>query len=957
MLKFYEDLKKISENRLPPRAYYIPEGAMHELSGSWDFKYFERDVDECLDGAWDTIPVPSCWQNYGYDDPNYTNVRYPFPVNPPYVPDDNPMGVYRTGFKVEDMNRDTYLVFEGVSSNAEIYINGKRAGYTQGSHLQAEFLITPYVVKGDNTLVVKVRKWCSGSYLEDQDQFRHNGIFRPVYILTRPVNCLRDFEVVTDKNTMTVTTDKNAKISLLDKGEVIAVCDNTKKAVFEVKSPIYWNAEKPYLYELVIECEGEVIRKKRGFVDYTVNSESAFCVNGVPVKIKGVNHHDTHPTNGWCMTEEEIKRDLLLMKKLNINAIRTSHYPPSPVFLELCDELGFYVMLETDIETHGLVTRHTFPTGYDMLEREEEWFGNLPEWEESFVERMERTLERDKNATSIYSWSTGNESGFCKVHRKMLEYIKARDSKRLTHCEDLSRLSDRMEKENYLSDKYKWEDFQPLTDIHSRMYSSAKELQEYAGDDTKKTPFYLCEYAHAMGNGPGEIDEYWKVIYKYPKLMGGCIWEWADHTVVDENGVQCYGGDFGDSINDDNFCADGLVFSDRSFKAGSYNAKAVYQYIRAELENDTVTVTNLYDFTNLSEYTLSYECVLDGEVIEKNTLTLDVEPKKSASFKVKTASSCRLGAFVNITLFDKTGYDTANIQLDMNAEIIPEERCTAPAEIIETETEFIAATENTVYTVSKHYGKLVSIVKNGRELLEKPLDITVMRAPLDNERFIKAQWYDLSKNRSCAGFDTLQNKCISCTAKGNKVTVEGYLAGITKAPFFNYRLEMSFFVDGSVKFALCGDVSDTCVWLPRLGFEFKLPYDTDRFEYFGRGPLENFCDMHLHAPKGIYKSSADNEYVNYIYPQEHGNHTGIRYLDVEGALRFSSERDFEINVSHYDSRTLMAAMHTDEIYKSDYTTVRIDYKCSGTGSNSCGYELLEKNRLSDKHIEFTFFAK
>ncbi len=957
MLRFYEDLNNISENRLPQRSYYIPEGALRTLPDVWDFKYFERDVDECLDGAWDNIPVPSCWQNYGYDDPNYTNVRYPYPVTPPYLPDDNPMGVYRTSFAVSDMTKMYYLVFEGVSSNAEVFINDSRVGYTQGSHLQAEFFITPFIKEGNNTLVVKVRKWCSGSYLEDQDQFRHNGIFRPVYILARPEACLRDFEISTDKNVMTVTTDIPTKISLLDKGAVIASCDNTREAVFKVDSPVYWNAEKPYLYEVVIECRGEIIRKKRGFVDFTINSESAFCVNGVPVKIKGVNHHDTHPTNGWCMTEAELKRDLLLMKKLNINAIRTSHYPPSPVFLELCDELGFYVMLETDIETHGFVTRHTFATGYDMLEREDEWIGNLPEWRESFLERMERTLERDKNATCIYSWSTGNESGFCTAHREMIEYIRARDPKRFVHCEDVSRLSARIEQENYLSDKYNWEDFYKIPHIHSRMYSHPEELRKYAEDETKTLPFYLCEYAHAMGNGPGEIDDYWKYIYKYPKLMGGCIWEWADHTVIDEDGVQCYGGDFGDFINDDNFCADGLVFADRSFKAGSYNAKAVYQYIAAELDGDTVTVTNLYDFTNLSEYTLSYECIVDGEVIEKNTLTLDVEPKNSTSFKVDTVSSCRLGAFVNITLFDSTGYDVANIQLDMNAEIIPEDRCNTPADLTETETDFIAIAGGTVYTVSKHYGKLVSILKNGRELLEKPLDITVMRAPLDNERFIKSQWYNLSKNRSCAGFDTLLNKCLSCTAEANTVTVDGLLASVTKIPFFKYRLEMSFFADGSVKFSLTGDVSKTSVWLPRLGFEFKLPYDTDAFEYFGRGPLENFCDMKLHAPKGIYKSCADNEYVNYVYPQEHGNHTGIKYLDVENALRFSSDRDFEMNVSHYDSRTLMAADHTDEIEKSDYTTVRIDYKCSGTASNSCGHEISEKNRLCEKHIEFTFFAK
>ncbi len=957
MIRFYENLKNISENRLPQRAYYIPDNSMRDLCGEWDFKYFERDFEEDLSGEWDKIPVPSCWQNYGYDHPNYTNVRYPYPVDPPFVPDDNPMGVYRREFTVDNLTLLYFLVLEGVSSNAEIFINDERVGYTQGSHLQAEFYITPFIKAGVNTITVKVRKWCSGSYLEDQDQFRFNGIFRPVYILSRPVGYVRDFEITTEGNVITVTTDKNADISVLDQGKAIAIAKNRKKAVFEIEKPIFWNAEKPYLYEIVIESAGEVIRKKRGLVDYSINSESAFCVNGVPVKLKGVNHHDTHPTRGWCMTDGELMQDLRLMKKLNINAIRTSHYPPTPKFLEMCDEMGFYVMLETDIETHGMVTRYNGCGNYDMLERPDEWFGNSPEWYESFVERIERAVERDKNATCIYSWSTGNESGFCNAHREMVKYLRRRDKKRLIHCEDVSRLADRIE-EGYLEDSEISEDYYKIPDLHSRMYSAASELEKYAKNPEKTLPFYLCEYSHAMGNGPGEVEEYWDLIYKYPKLIGGCIWEWADHTVLDENGVARYGGDFGDTINDGNFCSDGLVFHDRSFKAGSYNVKAVYQNMKATLDGDTVIVTNLFDFTDFSEFTFVYECVVDGEVCERKTKKLSLAPKKSLKFKIKrTVDSCTYGAFVNCYLL-RDNEEIASVQLEMKSvEKLTEDRCTGGAEITETENEYKVSANGTEYTVSKRYGKLISILKNGRELLKAPVELTVMRADLDNECFEKPNWYDLSKYRTAEGFDSLLSKCYSCQKKDNSVIIRGSLASVTRAPFLHYTLTISFFEDGSSKFSLSADVRKVCHWLPRLGFEFRLPYEKDEFEYFGAGPLENFCDMKAHTKKSFYRSTADKEYVNYIYPQEHGNHTGVKCLEVFDALRFSSDGEFEMNVSHYDSLTLMRATHTDELKKCGDTVVRIDYKCSGTGSHSCGYELLEKNRLCEKHIDFEFYVK
>ncbi|MBQ7793165.1 MAG: glycoside hydrolase family 2, partial [Clostridia bacterium] len=517
-MRLYEDLTHIKENRLPQRAYYIPEneGAYQLLNGEWNFKYYDADFkEEKSIEKWDKIPVPSCWQLFGYEDPNYSNVSYPYPVDPPYVPDENPMGIYMREFEITNADNRHYIVFEGASSNVELYINEKYVGYSQGSHLQAEFDITDFVEKGTNKVLVKVRKWCSGSYLEDQDFFRFNGIFRDVYLLSRPNGHIEDIRLETDGNKILVDFDGSAKVSLYDGETLISSCETSGKAEFEVENPTEWNAEKPYLYEIVFEYKAEVIRRKIGFVRYSVSDESAFCVNGVPVKLKGVNHHDTHPTKGWYMSDDDLLYDLRQMKKLNINTIRTSHYPPTPKFLDMCDELGFYVMLETDLETHGFVKRTPFTLGYDMVENAEDWIGNRSEWLESYIERMERAYHRDKNHTCIFSWSTGNESGHCENHYELIKYLKSVDKKRLVHCEDASRESER------------YPEFYDRPDIFSVMYTETDFVRDYAENKGKTLPFFLCEYAHAMGNGPGDVTDYWEIIYKYPKLIGGCIWEWA----------------------------------------------------------------------------------------------------------------------------------------------------------------------------------------------------------------------------------------------------------------------------------------------------------------------------------------------------------------------------------------------------------------------------------------------
>ncbi len=951
-MKKYENLNCISENREPQRAYYIPKNECTMLNGIWDFKFYDCDFEEAyLQKEWNKINVPSCWQLRGYENPNYTNVAYPYSYDPPYIPDNNPLGIYRREFEIQNTGRETYIVFEGVSSCLELFINGQYVGYSQGSHLQAEFNISRYVKKGANTVTVKVRKWCSGSYLEDQDMFRYNGIFRDVYLLSRPKGHIKDIKITTDGNFINILFDGAAEISLLDGDKnIIDKLRAEKSAQFTVKEPERWNAEKPYLYELLFEYEGEVISQKVGFVSYEIGENYEFLVNGTEVKLKGVNHHDTHPSNGWCMTNEELEEDLLLMKKLNINTVRTSHYPPTPKFLELCDELGFYVMLETDLETHGGGYREAGGTGYDCLNNPE-WPCANPEWQSSFLDRMERAYHRDKNHCSIFSWSTGNESGHGDNHVAMIDYIRSNDKKRLVHCEDACREA---EMQDFYGTNLSLYGDRP--DVYSKMYESIDGIKKKAENPDFKHPYFLCEYSHAMGNGPGDVCDYWELIYKHKKLIGGCIWEWADHTVV-ENGVPKYGGDFeGELTHDGNFCVDGMVFCDRSLKAGSLEVKAAYQYMDCELSGDKITVLNRYDFTNLSEYEFKYQIKVDGAVTEEKALVLDIEPKKTAEIKITLPQECRLGAFAHCYLYDKTGYCVAQKQLEIPAAVCSEKAIDKFAEASEDDNFIVFTGEGFRYTFSKQAGSFVSLVKNGEEQLKAPIRITSVRAPIDNERKIRQKWYWYNAKEG-ENLDRQFDKVYECAFDGAEVLVKGSLSGVSRTPYFRYTAKYAVTSDGVIKIMLDGKVKDKCIWLPRLGFEIKTAYEKSEFSYYGMGPHENYCDMHRASMVDLYESDADSEYVKYVMPQEHGNHIKTKVLAIKKGLSFEATKTMEFNVSHYTAEMLMKADHWDELKKSDCTNIRIDYKNSGIGSNSCGPELLEKYRLSEKDIHFEFYIK
>lgn len=941
MIRRYENPEMTSENRIAAHSAYIPQGISERklLNGTWKFSYYPREIDVLEEiTAWDTISVPSCWQLQGYDSPNYTNVSYPFPCDPPYVPDDNPCGVYEREFTMERLWGVSYFVFEGVSSCAYLYINDAYVGFTQGSRLRAEFCITPYLREGTNTVRVKVLKWCCGSYLEDQDCFRFNGIFRDCYILQRPEGHIADVTMIPRGDAIEIHLEGSAAVRIWDTKGIAAV-DTTvfdECFVWKPEHPVRWNAEQPALYTVELERHGEIIRLRTGLREIAVSPKGALLINGCPVKLHGVNHHDTSREHGWCQTEEDMRRDLQLMKSLHINCVRTSHYPPHWRFAEMCDEMGFYVILETDLESHGFSNRiANVDSGYDL--ESGEWPATLPAWRHEHVERMERAVETFKNHPCVIMWSTGNESGHGENHVAMIAWTRRRDPSRLIHCEGASHKGDNSD-----------------VDVISHMYLPLEQVEEY-GRGGQPKPFFLCEYAHAMGNGPGDVWDYNELFDRYDNLIGGCIWEWADHVVM-RDGVQCYGGDFtGELTHDGNFCCDGLTFADRSFKAGTLEAKAAYQPLRTQYADGILRVYNRLDFTDLREYTLCYTVECDGVKKTEQRMTLSVPPHTWREIPVDYERvDCALGCYLCCRL-EKDGEVLAHTQHALPATIQKSAVEEQSAEFCEQREYIYISGKDFRYTFSRQNGCFTSLIICGREQLCGNMTLTAWRAPTDNDRHIRLLWGSDNVWQG-ENLNRLFHKTYACQVKDGTIFVEASLAGVSRVPVLHYRLNIAVKADGAITFRLNGSVRPGAVWLPRLGFEFPVPPEHGWFRYFGRGPSENYCDMCHAALVGMYTSCADQEYVPYVRPQEHGNHTGVKLLQI-GDMEFLGEPEFECCVSAYDADALTKAEHTNELKKDGNVHVRVDYRVSGLGSHSCGPELERRYRLEEKEIQFAFILR
>lgn len=985
--KYYEDLTVMQLNRETPRSYYVPYSSetaalskkrgqspfYQNLNGTWKFQYYtsvknvgEGFYEEGTDvSGWDDLTVPSCWQVKGYDQCHYTNVNYPFPCDPPYVPNENPAGTYVRDFNVsENWNgKSKYIVFEGVISCFYLWVNGKFVGYSQGSRMPAEFDISTYLRSGRNRIAVMVLKWCDGSYLEDQDLWRFSGIFRDVYLLARDSNHIKDVFVRQTLSEDLKKANLNCEIETVGSTEVAAVLKDTDGNIvaqgqgmingkgsigLEIAEPILWNAENPYLYKLFISSGNEVLLFNTGFRRIEVK-DSVFMVNGKAIKIKGVNRHDSHPELGQTIPLNHMKKDLALMKSHNVNTIRTSHYPNDPRFLDLCDEYGFYIIDEADLECHGV-----HPVGdFHMLTKN-------PQWQKAFLDRAERLVERDKNHPSVIIWSMGNESGYDINHIAMASWTKDRDASRLVHYEGAN-------------EWYKGSTDTAALDMVSSMYASTQFIEEYASKEENKKPYFLCEYSHAMGNGPGDLKDYWDVIYKYPKLMGACVWEWCDHGIktatAEGKEFYAYGGDFGDKPNDGNFCLDGLVYPDRKPHTGLLELKKVIAPVKVEavdLSNGQVKINNLYDFIDLSQLSLQWTVEKDGEIVQQGEVSSLTTPPQTAEIitldyklpKVSKSSYYLTISFVQkkSTLWQGRGYEVTFEQFKLPVEEIEEAENEKVSVIKVVQKGHLVTVEgfDFCHSFDLYDGGFISITKNNVELISAMPKFNVWRAPTDNDRNIKYKWFAEGIDR--AFMRVYKAEVEKQTETSVDIAVDFSLGGYINLPLLHGKAVWSVAGTGEISLNTKIKVRENLVFLPRFGLQLQMPKGAEEVEYFGNGPHESYIDKRQSVRVGKYLTTVDDMFENYLVPQENGSRYGTKWCAITNelgmGLKFAGSEDFSFNAAHYTPEDLTAAGHPHELLKRKETIVNIDYKNSGVGSNSCGPELLQKYRLDEKEFEF-----
>jgi beta-galactosidase len=985
--KYWEDLNVMHVNREKPRAHYIPYGDENSainrkrgkspfyqnLDGNWKFKYFENvqnvedefyevNTDTAL---WDNLLVPSCWQVKGYDNCHYTNVNYPFPCDPPYVPNINPAGVYVRDFNIKELwtIKEKYVVFEGVNSCFYLWVNGKFVGYSQGSRMPAEFDISSYVNSGKNRMAVMVLKWCDGTYLEDQDLWRFSGIFRDVYLLGRDKAHIRDiFNVqrLSDdlkKAALCIEIDTigscEVKAELRDiSGTIIAggtaIINGKASIEMKIQNPVLWNAENPYLYKLFV-CSGEEILFFNVGFRKVETLNGIFMINGRAVKLKGVNRHDSHPELGQTIPLNHMKKDLGIMKRHNVNTIRTSHYPNDPRFLDLCDEYGFYVVDEADLECHGVQ-----PAGdFHMLTKN-------TDWKKSFLDRAERLVERDKNHAAVIIWSMGNESGYGVNHIAMAEWTRKRDNTRLVHYEGAAA-------------HYNGSPDTGCLDVESRMYSSIEFIEEYATNENNKKPLFLCEYSHAMGNGPGDLKDYWDIIYKYPKLMGGCVWEWCDHGIKtsteDGSEFYAYGGDFGDMPNDGNFCLDGLVYPDRTPHTGLFELKKIIAPIRIEAEDlneGRIKVTNLYDFIDLSRIKLSWKIEKDGELVQQGEIeNLEIEPQESEicciPYTLPLESRCSYFLTLSCSikqnsLWAEKGYEVTfeQFELPVKKTLNTEKKFIPSIKVVEQGQLVVIEGFDFLHVFDLNQGAFIKLTKNNVDFISSAPKFNIWRAPTDNDRNIKNKWMEEGYDR--AVMHVYDAKITDFSENHLEIIADFSLGGYIKLPILHGTACWRIDGTGEVSLKVKVKVREELIFLPRFGLQLMMPGGNEEVEYFGFGPHENYIDKCQSATKGRYLYKVDDMFENYLVPQENGSRCGTEWAVVSNeqgmGLEFSSPSEFSINAAHYTPEDLTAAGHPYELKRRKETIVNIDYKMSGVGSNSCGPELLPKYRLDEKEFEF-----
>lgn len=971
--KIHFDFSVFEQNKLPERTYFIPFSNVAALksssykderyvsdrvmclSGKWDFAYFEKlslvpDTVNTDIMTFNTVEIPCTWQRTGYDQIAYINMRYPFPKDPPNIPEDVAVGIYRKKVYFENRNDRRILTFLGAAGALCVYVNGQYTGYSEGSHNVAEFDITPFVLEGENEIFAVIYKWSNGTYLECQDMFRENGIFRDVYITTQKTSYINDFLFRPAKNSsgtydLRITVDGN----FADGARIVIKSANNGELLFETEllpqkettlsalSVKEWSAETPEVYETQIvlydgETEIEAIRTYIGFKHIEINGE-VFLFNGKPIKIKGVNHHDTHMTKGYVMDISDLEKDIRLMKEYNCNAVRTSHYPPDPVFLFMCDLYGLYVFDEADIETHGF---YAVPGPYHPNK-----LSNNPKWANHYLDRVKRMYGRDKNHPSITMWSLGNESGGYKCQDVCYDYLKKVNPEIPVHYEGVNRSK-------------RW-----AYDVISKMYPFPNLIRKIynrkAGKKYKGKPLFLCEYAHAMGNGPGGLEEFMQYFYTNEQFMGGCIWEWADHTVYDENAKYkyTYGGDHNEPMHDGNFCVDGLFYPNREPSSGALEMKAVYRPLRAKhIGGSAFEIRNTLNFLSSANIDISYEILVDGNTVQSGAIDADIPAGETNIIHIESSAFSEKDSdvFINFIYGNKDGGEIAREQIIINTSRLTSDEISNDAKISDGNTiEIEFADGRAVFDKS---AGLVSCTAGGREYInQNPLDGIkgivphVYRAPLDNDKYPDIIWKILDLNK-------IVPKLSSCKVvkQGGKELVRTSYSFTARGvfPLAKAVIDYRFAEDGTVYAK--ASLKKICPFfgsIPRFGVQIELGDEFEKIKYYGAGPEENYSDFKEHSPIGVYETTVSAASHKYIKPQDSGNRGATRYVSFRSDNGEKIEfialgSTFHFSASHFTLKQEVAARHIEDLSDRNTSFVSIDGFVRGTGSGSCGYPFLPK---------------
>lgn len=1000
--RYYEDLDFLHEHTMPPRAYYIPASHRMEdlvehreasdrvqmLNGMWKFRYFESiyDVrDAFYESGYDTsdfdeIPVPGVWQMAGYDTHQYTNFRYPFPFDPPYVPQDIPCGAYVHTFSYAKDKKapKVYLNFEGVDSCFYVWVNGTYTGYSQVSHATSEFDVTDVIEEGENTIAVLVLKWCDGSYLEDQDKFRMSGIFRDVYLLKRPEKAVQDYRITTEiteacaKITLDISyyQETPVTVSVEDAAGTVAAQAVISKAgtvTLEIANPELWNTEHPYLYTLILQNADETIEDAIALRTVAIQ-ERVLYFNGQAIKLRGVNRHDSDPVTGFTVDVAKIRKDLVLMKEHNFNAIRSSHYPNAPYFYQMCDRYGFLVCDEADIEAHGpFMLYRKEDTDYNRFKKWNEKIADDPAWEQAILDRVKRMVARDKNRFCIIFWSMGNESAYGCNFEKALAWTKKYDPSRITQYESA----------RYRNYDVTY-DYSNL-DLYSRMYPALSEIEEYLEKDGSK-PFLLVEYCHSMGNGPGDLEDYFQIIQKDARMCGGFVWEWCDHAVAHglaKNGKTkyYYGGDHGETIHDGNFCMDGLVYPDRTPHTGLLEYKNVYRPVRVvsyDEKTGRLVLHNYMDFDDISDYAdILYEITVDGLCVQKGvldevsiaphsdgvmTLKLDIPQSGKVYLKLRYQLKKELPllpakhelGFDEVLLANVDGRNQTAVKWLAEAEEKNE------ISVSETDTEITLKASDFTYAISKRTGLFTKLQYAGRDYLNHPMELNIWRAPTDNDMYIRAKWENAHFHEAYTRaykVETIQNQY--------GVIVMSHVGVVAPTVQKILDVELVWKVESSGRITASMEVSKDAEFpeLPRFGVRVFFNKNLSEASYYGMGPQESYRDKHRAASHGLYRSAVKDLHEDYIMPQENGSHFDCDYVELYNGrygIAAVSETPFSFQASNYTQEMLAQAKHNYELEESDSTVLCIDYALNGIGSNSCGPEVLAAYRFDEKEFQFGF---